>query len=124
MSKVLILEDDPLIALDMAMTLEADLGVDVVLAETLAKVATLDATSLDAAVLDINIGPHTSYALARALLNEDVPVIFASGSQKADVPEDLRNLPFLSKPCCRSQMRKCIQAAISAKNVKVRLKPA
>lgn len=120
---VLILEDDPLIALDLAMTVEDGLRADVVVAGTLAEVEKIDVTSVDVAVLDINIGSQTSYDFARTLLNKGVPVIFASGSQLASLPNDLRDLPFLSKPCGRSNILKVIQAAIQKGVMTFRRKP-
>jgi DNA-binding NarL/FixJ family response regulator len=65
---VLILEDDPLIALDMAMTVEDDGDAEVILAGTLAEAGKVNLNDLDVAILDVNIGPHTSYAFARQLL--------------------------------------------------------
>ena len=55
MPMVLILDDDPLIALDLAMTVEDD-GADAVVAGTLVDARKLDLNTLDVAILDVNIG--------------------------------------------------------------------
>ena len=56
MTTVLILEDDPLIALDMAMTVGEDSDANVVVVATLKEAAQLDLNDLDVAILDVNIG--------------------------------------------------------------------
>ena len=101
MPMVLILDDDPLIALDLAMTVEDD-GADAVVAGTLVDARKLDLNRLDVAIFDVNIGPFTSYAFARLLLDAGVPVAFVSGSQRSATPDDLSAAPFLAKPCNRT----------------------
>ena len=80
MTIILILEDDPVIALDMAMTVEDDCDAEVVMAGTLAEAGKLNLNDLDVAILDVNIGRHTSYAFARQLLGAGITIAFASGS--------------------------------------------
>lgn len=52
------------------------------------------------AVLDINLGPDTtSFALARELTSRNIPVVLVSGfNDELMPPEDLANLPRLTKP--------------------------
>ena len=111
MPMVLILDDDPLIALDLAMTVEDD-GADAVVAGTLVDARKLDLNTLDAAILDVNIGPFTSYAFARLLLDAGVPVAFVSGSQRSDIPADLSHVLFLAKPCSHSKVLEFINHAM------------
>ena len=97
--RILVLEDEPLIALDLASTLE-DAGWAVIgPAGTLAAARRLlDAGDPDLACLDLNIGTETSHDLARDLLARGVPVVFVSGRDARALPEDLRNVPVLGKP--------------------------
>ena len=112
MTMILILEDDPLIALDMAMTVEDDCDAEVVVAGTLAEADKLNLNDLDLAILDVNIGHQTSYAFARQLLGAGISIAFASGSRRSEIPVDLRDVPFLSKPCSRSKMLEFIRPAL------------
>ena len=104
MTSVLILEDDPLIALDMAMTVGEDSDANVVVVGTLKEAAQLDLNDFDVAILDVNIGSDTSYAFARQLIDAGVPFAFASGSQQSATPDDLSAAPFLAKPCNRTKI--------------------
>jgi DNA-binding response OmpR family regulator len=97
--RILVLEDEPLIALDLASTLE-DAGWEVIgPAGTLAAaVRLLGGGDPDLACLDLNIGSETSHELARALRARGVPVVFVSGRDARALPEDLREVPVLGKP--------------------------
>ncbi len=80
--RVLIVEDEPLVALDMEETLRG-LGCEVVgptatLAEAL-RLLEEEAQRLDAAVLDVNLGGHAAFPVADALVRRGVPVLFATG---------------------------------------------
>jgi CheY-like chemotaxis protein len=114
MPLVLILDDDPLIGLDMAMTVEDDGDAAAVVAGTLTEAGKINLNELDVAVLDVNIGPNTSYAFARQLLDAGIPIAFASGSQKSDIPNDLSHVLFLAKPCSPLKMLDFIRQALTA----------
>jgi FixJ family two-component response regulator len=81
-------------------------------AGTLIDARKLDINTLDVAILDVNIGPLTSYAFARQLLDAGVAVAFVSGSQRSDVPADLIHVLFLAKPCSHSAMLDFIHHAM------------
>lgn len=117
MPVVLILEDDPLIALDMAMAVEADLGADIVLVGTLAQAGNVDPSGLDVALLDVNIGSLTSFDFAREMLKAGVPFAFTSGSQQTRLPADLAGVVFLSKPCSRSVLLDFIRNTLIVRHI-------
>jgi DNA-binding response OmpR family regulator len=98
-SRILVLEDEALIALDLATTLE-DAGWEVIgpAGSLAAARRLLDEGDPDLACLDLNIGSETSHDLARALLARGVPVVFVSGRDARALPEDLRAVPVLGKP--------------------------
>lgn len=80
--RVLIVEDEPLVALDVEETLRG-LGCEVVgptatLGEAL-RLLEEEAPRLDAAVLDVNLGGHAAFPVADALVRRGVPVLFATG---------------------------------------------
>lgn len=97
--RVLVVEDDALIALDIQMQLE-DNGWEVVgPAGTVAKameLATRQAFSV--AVLDINLGSAKSFDVAQFLDGKGIPVIFLSGDSGSMMPATMKGLEILSKP--------------------------
>jgi DNA-binding response OmpR family regulator len=97
--RILVLEDEALIALDLAMTL-GDAGWEVIgPAGSLAAARRLiEDGAPNLACLDLNIGTETSHDLARDLLARGVPVVFVSGRDARALPEDLRGVPVLGKP--------------------------
>jgi DNA-binding response OmpR family regulator len=115
MPVVLILEDDPLIALDMAMIVEANMAAEVVVTGTLAAARNVNPGDVDVAILDVNIGSATSFDFAREMLKAGVPVAFASGSRQASLPEDLAGVAFFSKPCSRLAVVNFVRAALTVR---------
>ncbi|WP_439594341.1 HWE histidine kinase domain-containing protein [Falsiroseomonas sp.] len=78
--RILLVEDEPLVALDLEETLRG-LGCEVAgPAATLAEALRLAETPrLDAAVLDVNLGGQAAFPVADLLLAQGVPVVFATG---------------------------------------------
>ena len=101
---ILVLEDEPLIGLDMAMSLE-DAGAEVRgpmrdTATALAAIATEHASDdLHAAVLDVNLGDHTCEEVARRLDALGIPYVLHTGdwTGNADLIERL-DVPVVRKP--------------------------
>ena len=106
--RVLVIDDNALVAFDVADML-ARAGFEVIgPATTLAEgVRLIDTASPDGAILDIDIGrSDTTFEVARRMLNEGKRVIFLSGySEKIrPLPEDLREVPRLTKPYDRFEV--------------------
>jgi DNA-binding response OmpR family regulator len=97
--KVLILEDEWLLADQLAGTL-TDAGFAVVepVPSVAAALQALQDEALGAAVLDISLGREDSFPVARELARRGVPFVFVTGYTHADLPEDLRERPVLKKP--------------------------
>jgi CheY-like chemotaxis protein len=100
-ARLLIVEDDYLIALDLTQALE-ELGVEVVgpagsLKQALALVGQ-EADALDAALLDINLHDQRVYPVADALAARGVPFIFLTGYDRQVVPEQYADVPRCEKP--------------------------
>lgn len=97
---VLVVDDEVLIALDVALTLE-DAGYRVLgPALTLEQaMALIEREKPDAAVLDINIGSRTVWPLAKRLSEERIPMVFASANLgHRELQEEFSDQPRLSKP--------------------------
>lgn len=98
---VLVVEDDYMIAVDLARSLE-DLGVTVVgpvgsVVDALALVR--GASALDAAVLDVNLGHGEKvYPVADALRARGVPFVFATGYDHWIIPNAYADAPRFEKP--------------------------
>jgi two-component sensor histidine kinase/CheY-like chemotaxis protein len=103
--RVLVVEDDALIAADLAATLE-ELGYGPV-----GPAATLDEAyrlmegdeALAAGLLDVNVGGTMSWPLAEALRATGVPVVFASGYAAGALPE-VAGAEHLQKPYTSQQL--------------------
>lgn len=96
--RIVIVEDEFLVAIDIADVLE-DLGAQVVAkAATLAQARSAVAGGVDGAVLDVKIGDEESTGIAEQLDGAGVPFIFTTGADGNHLPADLRRRPRLAKP--------------------------
>lgn len=108
--RVLVVEDEPLISIDIEEAVEM-LGHAVV-----GPIAKLDealnvATNalLDCAILDINIRGGRSYLVADILLKRGVPILLVSGYGRSSLPEQLQDEFKLTKPFTGAQLDKGIR---------------
>src|SRR4051812_18699674 len=97
---ILIVEDEYMIALSLAMLLEKRGATVVGPAGSVAEaMSLLDAgTRLDAAVLDINLGREKAYPIADALAARAVPFIFTTGYDASAIPAPYAQVPRCEKP--------------------------
>lgn len=97
--RVLIVEDEPLIAMDIqSHFLENGWVVvgPVGSIEQALKLIDTDMPSLG--ILDINLHNQNSYTVAEKLQQRQIPVIFLSGEDGADRPKHLAAMTVVSKP--------------------------
>ena len=105
-ARVLIVEDDAFLALDLADQLSG-CGYTVVGTPTsvAAAHAILDqATACDVAVLDVNLGRETSEPIAHRLILEGTPFLVISGYAPSQHPIVFQGKPALTKPVRLSQL--------------------
>jgi CheY-like chemotaxis protein len=97
--KFMIVEDEVLVALDLADML-SDLGHEVVFTESdvgrAIKIAEVE--TIDIAIMDINLRGELSFPVAKILRDRGVPVIFSSGYGRKGLIEDFQDAHFLTKP--------------------------
>ncbi len=98
--RVLVVEDDALIAMNVADMLDALGCVVVGPAERVGEaLAAVEATGVvHAAVLDMNLAGRPSFPVAEALAERRIPFVFATGYGASGVREDFRDRPVLQKP--------------------------
>ena len=114
---VLLLEDDALISLDTEEIL-LSLGADRVhVAHSLdAAESIVAAERLDVAVLDLVIGSGRSEALARRLVGQSLPVVFASGHDDVgEIAIGLERVPMVRKPYSAQSLQAALAAALGAR---------
>jgi two-component SAPR family response regulator len=67
---------------------------------------TIDERAPDFALLDVNLGDETSFAIAERLSKLNVPFAFASGyDEQAAFPEEYAQVRKLSKPYSTESLR-------------------
>lgn len=98
---VLVVEDDPIIAIDFEDRL---LGFGVTSVRTVGSVTqALDAIASrapDFALLDVELIRETSFAVAERLLALEIPFVFVTGyGAEARIPPQFAGHPRLQKPC-------------------------
>ncbi|PJG53829.1 hypothetical protein CVM73_17360 [Bradyrhizobium forestalis] len=108
---VLIVEDDPIIAIDFEDRL---LGFGVAGVRTVGSVTqALDAIAKrtpDFALLDVELIRETSFAIAERLIALKVPFVFVTGyGAEARIPPEFASQPRLQKPCSSDALEAALQ---------------
>jgi CheY-like chemotaxis protein len=108
---VLVVEDDPIIALDFEDTI---LGFGVTAVRTASSVArALDMISErapDFALLDVSLIRENSFAIAERLDALKIPYIFVTGyGADARIPKAFSDKPRLPKPCSSAALRAALR---------------
>jgi two-component SAPR family response regulator len=113
--RFLIVDDEIIVALDLEYMLN-DLGHSVV--GTANRVdrgmeMARTSTTIDMAILDINVRGVLSFPIAEILRDRGVPVIFVSGYGKRSLTDAFRNAHFLTKPFDINGLAHIVQKARS-----------
>ena len=114
MARILVVDDEPMIALltaewvcDMG---HAPVGPAHSLVEALALVATDD---IDGAIIDVSLGRDTAYPLATALAGRGIPFVFATGHSEAAIERGHSALAVLVKPFGLQPFEAAIEAIVT-----------
>jgi CheY-like chemotaxis protein len=112
--QILVVEDEPIIAMELQASLEDD-GAEVIgPACTLA--AALDLATraqFSAAILDITLGQETVAPVARLLRQRGIPFLFYSGQTKSDpVRREWPDTPALPKPTPPQRIAQAVAALL------------
>ncbi len=111
--RILLVEDDYVIAMDMADMLKG-FGVEVMgpagtVAQALSLLAS-DPAGPDFAILDLDLHGTPSYAVADMLMTRGTPLLFITGFSADAVPARYRSCPRLEKPVGERALRAALQS--------------
>ena len=103
-TSILIVEDEPLIALDLHAALSAA-GAGIIAATDIAEALRLIRRNVvSAAVLDVNIGDRDCTAVCQALLHNGIPFLFHTGYPDAPIVRAWPEIPVLRKPISHAEV--------------------
>ncbi len=114
--RVLVVEDEPLVAAEIAAIL-TDAGFEVLgpVGTVGQALALLERQGCDAALLDTNLGNETSEPIAGALIDLGKPFVIVSGCSREQLPQSLRTAPLIQKPprpsLLEAELRRCLEPA-------------
>lgn len=114
--RVLLLEDEFLIALDVEQICHDEGCADVSTFRDLAAIdgALLNEAQFDIAIIDVMMGEHMTLPVARILQSRSLPFIFATGlSRSEDTFRDFPDVPVVTKPYASHQLVSAMQAALA-----------
>lgn len=114
--RVLLIEDEPLIALDVE-ELCLDLGAaKVVIVRQASEIEHISLGEFDLAVVDILLGAESSLHIADLLVAADVPFVFASGyAHMPEVAERFPEVPLVGKPYSGATVIEALTTVMAAK---------
>ncbi len=112
--RILIVEDDPFIAMDIEYAVMAKLGDDaeLIVVESVDEARRAVAPTLSCALLDIDVVGGKTFDVAARLLSQGTPFAFVSGSTPSDVPQPLREVRFLRKPFSTREIANFVSSAV------------
>ncbi len=115
-ARILVVEDEALIALSIEQTLR-DFGCTVVALAMHIDDALPIAQSgdVDAAMLDVNVGGREVFPVADVLIRRRIPVLFATGYGAEALRSDLRGRPIIRKPFQARELRQALERALSSR---------
>jgi CheY-like chemotaxis protein len=108
--RILIVEDEPLIAMNLKEMVDECVTATVVVEPSVAATKKALREAVDFAFLDVQVTNGRTFEVAHMLERKSVPFVFISGSPQDQLPSDLRAAPFLSKPFFPAQIERALQA--------------
>ena len=112
-SRVLIVEDEALIAMSLEMQLQ-DMGFDTIVASSIAAASSAVAQGgVDVAILDYALkGGETTTRLAELLREDRVPFVVCSGSQRNDIASIFDGVTIIPKPFTNDALADAVISAL------------
>ncbi len=107
---ILIVEDEPWVAMDLEMIIIEIVTATVVVERSVADTKKVLDEALDFAFLDVDVTNGKTFEIAQILERKHVPFVFVSGSPQDQLPFELRSVPFIPKPFHAAQIESALQA--------------
>ena len=119
--RILIVEDDPFIAMDIESAVSEELGGDaeLIVVESVSQARRAVDQPLDCALLDIDVVGGKTFDVASTLKETGTPFAFVSGSAPHEVPPTLRGVRFLRKPFSTREVAAFVKSAIGLPSLKL-----
>lgn len=109
---VLVVEDEPLVSLNLADLLTAEGAHVVCTRKACEAIQSIERFKVTAAVLDINLGDHDCTAICQHLRERAIPFLFHTGYS---TPLDgWSNVPIVKKPATSQQMTEAVERLCAA----------
>jgi DNA-binding response OmpR family regulator len=97
--RVIIVEDEAMLALCLSEVVEDEGCVVAGVAETVAEARTLAATAtFDVAIIDLHLRGQQAYDVAASIIRNGHAIIISTGSDASKVPAEFHEWPILRKP--------------------------
>ena len=113
---ILVVEDEPIVALDLADVLEGSGATILGPAHSVAEARRLIADSqLDCAVLDVNLGRESVAPLVRQLGERNIPFVFMTGYNERYLAPLWRAYPILHKPAVPQELVDALRHIFSSR---------
>ncbi len=112
--RVLIVEDDGLLAMELDMVLSDSGAVVIGPARTVAESLAAIEEQVDFAVLDVNLGRESSGPVADRLEADGTPFLYLSGHDATKLPERHRTRPLVGKPFAERELLALIEVLLDA----------
>jgi CheY-like chemotaxis protein len=110
--RVLVVEDEFLVALDMTQMIEERGGTVIGPAGNFDRAMALARSQMiDGAILDVNLDKRDSFPVADTLLARGIPVVFATGYDGLLLPERFVDTPKLTKPFTEAAVERTLTRA-------------
>lgn len=112
--RVLIVEDEPLIAFDVEQICLDHGAASTHIARSIKELDGVDFDEFDIAILDRSVGVETSHGIARRLQEHATPFIFSSGLYDEAERAEFPSAPFVAKPYSTQQLIEAMKTALAA----------
>ena len=113
--RILIVEDDPFIAMDIESAVSEELGdnAELIVVESVSQARRAADQQLDCALLDIDVVGGKTFGVAASLRARGTPLVFVSGSAPSEVPPELRDVRFVRKPFSADELVSFVSKAVN-----------
>ncbi len=113
--RILIVEDEPLIAMMLEDFLES-LGhlVHATCENVTDALEKVEQGGFDLAILDVNLNGETAWPVAHKLREKAIPFVIATGGHVEPPPAEFANVPVIEKPYTVDRVTPALEAALPA----------